>query len=224
MLEWQTIIESGVKAIAPKLLESAVKAASAAFASSSPYKILTFDKHFQIAYERCTKVKTIVNGDRPIDLLQHYVNPSFKQRESILDEYEFIDAIWENRRVALIGAAGSGKSMFMRYFWIACSVEPRGKIPIYVELRKFNERTDQDFTSFLLGVVNDTDEAKARPIFKSAMEEGQFIFIFDGFDEIEVNKRHSAEAAILKLGEYKNGVVVSSRPDDIFFSWQSHML
>lgn len=221
MLEWQPIIDAGIKALAPKLIESAVTAASRTFTNLSPYKLLHFDKHFQIAFERCTKVKTIVNGDKPINLLEHYVNPNFRQKDRTFDEYQFIDAIWDNSRVALIGAAGSGKSMFMRYFWVTCTIHPRGKIPIYVELRKFNENYNEDFTTFIFNIAVDSEDKETRGLFKKSIEEGQFAFIFDGFDEIEPKKRRAVESAILKLSEYKNLIIVSSRPDEIFNSWQS---
>jgi hypothetical protein len=101
MLEWTPIIESGIKVIAPKLIDSALATASKAFKNMSPYKVLNFDKHFEVAFERCTKVKTIINGDKPIDLLQYYVNHDFK--DNILDEYDFIDVVWDNKKIALFG-------------------------------------------------------------------------------------------------------------------------
>jgi hypothetical protein len=60
---------------------------------------LNFEKHFEIAFERCTKVKTIINGDKPIDLLQYYVNRDFKQKDKLLDEYDFIDVVWDNKKI-----------------------------------------------------------------------------------------------------------------------------
>jgi hypothetical protein len=79
-------------------MRRALATASKTFANLSPYKVLTFDKHFEIAFERCTKVKTIINGDNPSDLLQHYVNHDFQQKAKVLDEYDFIDAIWGNKK------------------------------------------------------------------------------------------------------------------------------
>src|ERR1700730_9393009 len=111
--------------------------------------------------------------------------------------------------------------MFMPYFWISCAVQPRGKIPLFVELRKFNELSYEDFSSFIFGIAVDSQEQTAKNLFKAAIEDAQFVFIFDGYDEIDPKKRQAAEAAILKLGEHKNIVIVSGRPDELFHSWQS---
>jgi predicted NACHT family NTPase len=100
-------------------------------------------------------------------------------------------------------------------------VNPRGKIPLFVELRRFNELSNEDFTSFIFSITVNSEAQQAKQLFKAAIEEGQFVFIFDGYDEIEPKKRQAVEAAILKLGEHKNIVIVSSRPDEIFHSWQS---
>jgi predicted NACHT family NTPase len=81
--------------------------------------------------------------------------------------------------------------------------------------------SNEDFTTFILSIAVNSQEQQAKRLFKAAVEEGQFVFIFDGYDEIEPKTRQAAEAAILKLGEHKNIVIVSSRPDEIFNSWQA---
>jgi predicted NACHT family NTPase len=88
----------------------------------------------------------------------------------LVDEYDFIDVVWDNKKIALFGAAGSGKSMFMRYFWISCAVQPRGKIPLFIELRKFNELSNEDFTSFIFSIAVNSQEQKAKNLFKAAIE------------------------------------------------------
>src|SRR5271166_5558760 len=117
----QTILEISTKILLQKLLDSAMAAGTAQFKKLAAYKHLSFERHFDVAFERCTKVKTIVNGDKPIDLLQYYVAPDFRQNCRELSDAQFVDAIWGQKRIVLVGAAGSGKSMFMRFFWISCA-------------------------------------------------------------------------------------------------------
>ncbi len=110
--------------------------------------------------------------------------------------------------------------MFMRYLWIACSVEPRGKIPIYIELRKYNDITDGDFVTYIFNSVVDNPDVETRQLFDRAIKEGQFIFIFDVYDEIKRSKRVDCEKTILDFGQTDNVTVVSGRPDDTYLAWQ----
>jgi predicted NACHT family NTPase len=60
----------------------------------------------------------------------------------------------------------------------------------------------------------------ARVLFDKAIEEGQFFFILDGFDELVPSKANAVEKEVIKLSNNgKNIVVVSGRPADRFGAW-----
>lgn len=222
MIDWAPIIEKGVSALAPKLFEAAIDAASKGFQKLQPYAALSFDEHFTKAYERCTKIKTMVTGDAPVDLLTNYVNLNFKNRDKIIDDYGVIDAIWSKRKVVISGPAGCGKSMFMRYLWIACFIQSRGKIPLFLELRQLNSIESTDLLSFIYYSCLRNPPKEGRSLFDKAIKEGQFFFIFDGFDELTPAKLEPIEREILNLStDGQNVVVVSGRPDDRFAAWHS---
>lgn len=63
-----------------------------------------------------------------------------------------------------------------------------GKIPIFVELRRFNDISDSDFITFIFHTAVQSQKQEARLLFTQAVEEGQFVFIFDGFDEVKEEK------------------------------------
>ncbi len=227
MLEWQPILQQGAAALLSKVVGTTVDAASKKFQSRKPFSQISFRNHFDYAYERCTKIKTIVNGDRPIDLLTNYESPDFSVGAAStkrMDEYAFIDQVWENRNTVLIGSAGAGKSMFMRYFWIACTVSPRNKIPIFIELRKFNEIKLVDFGIFVLTSATQGSVGDVRVVFQDALEEGQFVFVLDGFDELRSERRSNVEDWILSMAITNNVILVSGRPDPIFEAWQAFSL
>jgi hypothetical protein len=127
----------------------ALKSASQGFQRLKPYNVLNFEDNFANAYRRCTKIRTIINGDAPVDLLSSYVNLSFTHLNKSIDDYGLIGAIWKHHNIVVSGPAGSGKSMFMKYLWISCFVQTRGKIPLFIELSLLNNVESDDFTSFL---------------------------------------------------------------------------
>jgi hypothetical protein len=87
MNEWQPVLEVGAKALIPKIFDKALSISSKSFREKAPYSKLTFEQYFEYSYRRCTLVKTIVNGDAPIKLLENYVNPNFRHKNISLDEY-----------------------------------------------------------------------------------------------------------------------------------------
>ncbi|WP_082482813.1 NACHT domain-containing protein [Methylobacterium sp. Leaf123] len=212
MIEWSSIIEVGAKAAMPKIIDAALGAASKEFSKKTPYKSLSFSKHFDFAFAKCKIMKTVFSGNRGVELLHNYVPPSFEIENQVFDEYEFIDEIWFRKKTALIGPAGSGKSMFLRYFWIACTVEPRGKIPLFIEFRDLNNRDFENVTDFIFHYCCDDTSAKSKELFLEAIREGQFIFILDGLDEIKPQQRRSIEESLHEIFSAENIVLISSRP------------
>ena len=174
MLEWTPILQQGAEALVRPLTDAAVAYASKSLKTRSPYPKLNFTAHIQYAYDRCTQVKTLVNPDRPVALLESYVNLSYQCGEHVIDEYDLIEEIFAKKRVVISSTGGGGKSMFMRYLWISCSVQPRGKIPLFIELRKINEFQNVDFNTFLFHSCASSTAGDAREIFFQALREGQF--------------------------------------------------
>jgi predicted NACHT family NTPase len=220
MLDWAPIIQKGVETLAPELFKAAIKSASKSFQQLRPYTVLNFDDHFATAFRRCTKIKTIVSGDSPVDLLTNYVNLNFRNRDKTIDDYALIDLMWKQGNVVVSGPAGCGKSMFMKYLWISCFVHARDKIPLFIELRQLNNIESIDFVTYLFHSCLSKKQKEARDLFDKAIEEGQFFFILDGFDELTLSKVDVVEREIIKLtNDGKNVVVVSGRPDDRFGAW-----
>ena len=177
-------------------------------------------------FDRCTRMKTLISRDVPVNLLEQYVHVKFthlsKDQNIEYDDFEVIDQIRERKRVTIQGTAGGGKTVFMRYLWISYFVESRGKIPIFLELRRLNELTVVDLTTFIFRNIITNDEKIGMDIFKKSISEGRFTFVFDGFDELSEERRPSVEKQILELSaRYKdNLIVVSGRPDSRFEAWQ----
>jgi hypothetical protein len=59
-------------------IETATKRAIKSFVHARP----NFEPHFTATFGRCTKIKTLLNRDEPIELLSQYVNQRFFAREN----------------------------------------------------------------------------------------------------------------------------------------------
>ena len=188
MIEWTQILQKGAEALTTALTKSALGAASKSFRERKPYTVLDFKQHLDFAYQRCTKIKTILSRDVPVNLLEQYVNLNFTIGNDVLDDFDLIERVWQQKRILVISTGGGGKSMFMRYLWVSCSVTPKGKIPIYVELRRLNDIESDDIESFLFNTAVSSSDARARELFNSGLLEGQFVLILDGFRRSSTRK------------------------------------
>ena len=183
----------------------------------------TFGPHLKATFDRCTKIKTLLNKDEPVDLLSQYVNLNFKCGNKEFDDYAVIDELRKRKKIIISGTAGGGKTIFMKYLWVSLFENPKGKIPVFIELRKLNDVASDDLMLYTYHSIVDARSSISRPLFDQLVNAGAFIFMFDGFDELLVEKRKHIEKQILALANNNpdSVVIVSSRPDERFDSWRA---
>lgn len=179
-----------------------------------------YGSHIKYSLEKCQKVRTILNRDRPIQLMDLYVGTKFKCGDKLYDDYSAIDEIRKNKRVLVTGTGGGGKTMFMKYLWCSLFESPRGSVPLFIELRNFNGPNKDSFISFIFRSVNTSKRGNINQ-FQKQVEQGLFSIILDGFDEISEEHKDACEQAILEFGARapESIIVVSGRPDERFSGW-----
>jgi hypothetical protein len=209
--------------LATRLANSVID--SAAKPLTAMYEAITtnFEPHLKATFVRCTKVKTILNREEPADLLNLYVGLRFSCAKKEYDDFGVIDEIHARRRVVISGTGGGGKTFFMKYFWLSIFENSRGKIPVFVELRKLNEISNDNLLAYIYRTIVNTNANVSDDAFRKAIRNGTFTFLFDGFDEVAKEKRQSLTKQILDIAANNPDctIVISSRPDSLFESWQS---
>jgi len=183
----------------------------------------TFEPHFKATFERCSKIKTLLNRDEPVDLLSQYVNLEFRFESDLLDDFDVIDQIWKRKKIIISGMGGGGKTIFMKYLWISLFENSKGKIPIFLELRRLNDISTDDLVSYLYLTLVGSNAKVSKESFLKGIASGLFIVMLDGFDEIVIEKRRELEKQILNLANANPELIliVSGRPDERFGSWQA---
>ncbi|KOY86025.1 hypothetical protein AD998_07600 [bacterium 336/3] len=169
-------------------------------------------------YKRNLFAKTFIHRSEPIKLDEFYVPLHIEKHGFIGSERkristENISELLKNLNyITIIGSAGSGKSTLMKYFFID-SIKRKFKIPIKVELRYLNEKAsfvkyifEDIFLFHQLGFTNE--------IIDRILSSGDFIFLFDGYDEINYSKKESITNEIDQfVNKYaSNKYVITSRP------------
>ncbi|WP_298639882.1 NACHT domain-containing NTPase [uncultured Tistrella sp.] len=178
-----------------------------------------FEKRLSDVYAKNMSVKIITSRDLPVNFEKIYVSTNFICNHKEYSGRKILELVCARKRIVVSGNGGAGKTFLMRKLWLDL-FKNQEDIPIIIELRKINTLSSYNIMDFIRlnsfgadGINEDAFEAFCR--------EGIFIFIFDGFDEILLEKRADLERQIIDISEkYKKcGLVISGRPDDRFYSW-----
>ncbi|WP_169449496.1 NACHT domain-containing protein [Oceanobacter kriegii] len=157
-----------------------------------------------------TMVKTVWSVDKPIDLKEFY-NPVRIRNQNRGDPVGRLESIDFDRGLIVIGVAGQGKSIFMRYL---CSQEIRfsERIPVFIELRYLSEVRDLD--ALISSALSNLGFEVSDELVEYFLSEGFVVLFLDGYDEVsrDLQLDFIFRAEELRFKYKKLRVVISSRP------------
>ena len=183
-----------------------------------------YSSYLEETNERVATFKTFANPAKPVLLLDNFVTTTFENtdREKLYTQDNIIERLMRPARMVISATAGFGKSMAMRYIALSLYQNPRGKIPLFLELRHLNRVTSPNILSYIHTTYKRISEVDIEAL-KQGLSAGVFVILLDGFDELNHEIRPLIEGQILELARLypKCSVVVSGRPDDRFLSWRA---
>jgi len=123
------------------------------------------------------------------------------------------DLFKESNFITIIGTAGSGKSTLTKHLLIN-SIETEFKIPIKIELRYLNtyQKNLIDYIEEKIFKLNKI--ATSNRIIDKLLSKGLFVIIFDGYDEIDIEKKEEINQNIEDISKLysQNYYLLTSRP------------
>lgn len=150
------------------------------------------DSFLATSLHRCGKVKTLVNGEEPINLTDLYVETRFENRNgSFTDQTLLTKFESETGAYCLSGFAGSGKSMFMKFaaFSLIESMVYHQRIPLFIEVRDLDHSDDSlALERVMFDYCTSSDNKTKFDQFVIGLREGLFIIMLDGVDETPVER------------------------------------
>ena len=209
---------SAGKAIAPHAIAMSKSLGRRAYDDFVATCTNVFSDHLKTSYLRCKSLKTIVTRSSAIDLEEHYVHLSFSGDVERADTDLCRLLQTSNDRLLVVGSAGSGKSMFMRWcvLQLIASIPNHQRIPLFLEAREIPEQLSTSSIEVILFNKCASINSKATfDQFVIGLKKGFFIPIIDGLDEIAPKKR---QTFLSDLSDFQrrfpdSPLVCSSRPD-----------
>jgi hypothetical protein len=137
-------------------------------------------------------------------LLIHEIYVPLKARGTInTDQIDAYRAIADQKRLMVIGAPGSGKSMLLRQIALSYAEGRLAYIPyqpvtIILELNRLNE-TDKSLQDHLVEILRLNDFPHAENFVNVSLERGTLMLLLDGLDEVNSSKREQVVTQIKNL-------------------------
>jgi len=166
-----------------------------------------------------SRIKTLINPGSPTPLDSAFESPNLNIDNELFTEDQFLSFIDTEQFAVIVGTGGSGKSVFLKHLFIRYFNEPRGRIPLLVELR--NISSGQTILQHIQGLLKSVSPAFSDDMLEYALRSGKFALLFDGFDEIDYADRKTVAEQIIGI-TYSYGdnlLILTSRPDEIFMGW-----
>jgi hypothetical protein len=191
----------------------------------------TYKEYLLCILDRYTKTKSfffrqptsLYDFYVPLDILgpRTYVDNDGRTRK----EYNYrskasvLGITAETNFAVITGTGGTGKTMVMRHLILDIITQTK-KIPVYLELKELND-SPKTITEFIRDALHLNGFKLDSEYIDKAINQGDFAFIFDGFDEVKVSFSRDVGRQIVELSKRysKNLFFVASRPDDIFSGW-----
>lgn len=182
------------------------------------------DKFFEYlneSYEKNAILNTLAFKKKKVLLNNVYIPlelfcPEEKASIKIID---YTDVIFsESNKILITDTAGMGKSTLSRKLLISCIEQNKG-VPILIELRRLSKT--KDIIDEILEQLNPINENIDKQFILDLIRRGDFIFFFDGFDEISLSDRSKVTGEIQQFVSKarQNKFILTSRPEDALSSF-----
>lgn len=173
-----------------------------------------FEDHLNRTHDRIRQVKTLISKDSPLDLMETYVNLRLQHDESTVWDRALVPVAGNATRVFVVGTAGAGKTMLLKYLLLSGLQEPKGLVPLFLEFRSLRLDEHSSLEAAAFDKVSREGSKETYDVFVAGLEQGLFAIYLDGLDETAGATR---EVVIVRVVEFsrrfsKVPIIVSSRP------------
>jgi len=176
-----------------------------------------FIDYSERAFKKYCVIKTLILKNQPQFLEELFECGELmlgKQQVDCKDVNNILDI---SRYNVVVGSAGSGKTTLMKHFFLS-SLDNNLYIPIFIELKDY--KNSDGLFDYCYNQIHDLGFSKESEYFKYALENGMFLLLFDGFDEIYEDDGEFLKKLDKFVDLYPdNYYIISSRPCEEFIGW-----
>lgn len=184
---------------------------------------LAFIEYINNAYEKYSKIKTILYRTEPKYIYDFFEIPFLQKSHSEEFAVDSVDNILDISNFVIIqGTGGIGKSTLMKHLFIN-ELEKKDLIPIFIELKDINDlEKGDDIYDIVFNKLDSLGGNVGKKYLEYALKSGCFLFLLDGYDEIlTAQKDYFFKQLDVFCDKYpQNYYIISSRPYSEFIEFQ----
>lgn len=174
---------------------------------------IPFQAYLTNSHEKYSKIKTIIYGIEPKKLYDFFEIPFLKKGSDIIKPTTTKILTDLSKFLIIEGSGGIGKSTLMKHLFLS-ELKLKDYIPIFIELKDFNEEGHLDLEKLLLKKLNQFHNTFQEEYLDYALQSGCFLFLLDGYDELYSENQ---KEFFKKLNDFcdkypENHYILSSRP------------
>ena len=185
-----------------------------------------YEEYLENTKKRNSKVKTLIYRHVPQDLYSFYECVGVQYNEKVIKTDNIENIISINNKIIITGTGGIGKTTLLKHLFLN-TIEETEYIPVLIELRAANAIDNEKLNIKELiyeNLVNNGFKIEEE-YFDYSMEQGAYVILFDGFDEVNREKIQKITTEITALSNKypQNKYIVTSRPTDDFVGWNDYV-
>ena len=174
---------------------------------------IPFQAYLTKSYEKYSRIKTIIYGIEPKRLYDFFEVPFLEKGSELIKPTKTRVLTDISKFLIIEGSGGIGKSTLMKHLFLS-ELELKDYIPIFIELKDFNEEGHLDLEKLLLKKLNQFHNTFQEVYLDYALQSGCFLFLLDGYDELYSENQ---KEFFKKLNDFcdkypENHYILSSRP------------
>lgn len=179
---------------------------------------IAYENYLRKTFERNSKIKTIIYRHSSENLYSFYEHIYVRYNKKKIYTEKIENLIRIGNKLIVSGLGGVGKSTLFKHLFLD-TINNTEYIPVLLEFRNFdNQLTVEDE---IYNSLCDNGFDLEREYFQKSMEEGAYVILLDGYDELSENRVDKISKEIKSLSNKydKNKYIISSRPFEGFISW-----
>jgi predicted NACHT family NTPase len=182
----------------------------------------TYTDYLKKITERYSKSKSFFIRDEPVFIGKFYTPLSLSLNDKSIGAAKISYFTGAQKKFVLVGTAGSGKSILMKYLLTDCLTSTL-LIPVFIELRELNH-SKINLINLIKQLLIDNGLDLENDYLEKSLELGHYIFFLDGFDELDNDLREKVKKDInsIEINYVNNIFIISSRPDNEFAGWKDY--
>ena len=174
---------------------------------------IAFEAYLTKSYDKYSKTKTIIYGIEPKKLYDFFEIPFLRKGSDIIKPTTTKVLTDLSKFLIIEGSGGIGKSTLMKHLFLS-ELKLNDYIPIFIELKDFNDEEHLDLEKLLLKKLNQFHNTFQEEYLDYALQSGCFLFLLDGYDELYSENQ---KEFFKKLNDFcdkypENHYILSSRP------------